>query len=36
LESLVAALAPADYEVERFRVETMQGLFDELGVFITP
>jgi DNA-binding MurR/RpiR family transcriptional regulator len=36
LESLVAALAPADHEVERFRVETMQGLFDELGVFIIP
>ena len=32
----VAALAPADHEVERFRVETMQGLFDELGVFIIP
>ena len=36
LESLVAALAPEDHEVERSRVETMQGLFDELGVFITP
>lgn len=35
LESLVAALAPADPEMERSRVERMQGLFDELGVFIT-
>ena len=36
LESLVAALAPADPEMERSRVERMQELFDELGVFITP
>ena len=36
LESLVAALAPEDHEVERCRVEAMQGLCDELGIFITP
>ncbi|MDU3273163.1 MAG: MurR/RpiR family transcriptional regulator, partial [Cutibacterium sp.] len=36
LESLVAALAPNDTDVERGRVRAMQGLFDDLGVFITP
>ena len=36
LESLVAALAPSDPDVERDRVRAMQGLFDDLGVFITP
>ena len=36
LESLVAALAPSDPDVELGRVGAMQGLFDDLGVFITP